>query len=300
MRPTAIIVGDGYVGRAATWWMIRAGYRVIQIDDRKPSGTRPSLGLWRESWWESEHFAAILPSWWEDRHLEASMEYLDALCGQRTPVYDDTLGDWANEGAYLFAHGNEGGNGEVERIVPGVGVRGLVSKGGRASISFDGGKRIDADVVVVCAGVRNYALWETAGIPVEVQRPRSVAGRALVFDNSEPFDIRSKTTPYGTLYAVRLDPISVAIGSSYQDDWDPSGSAFEKEARAWAKEMGSGSLVREMSGLRDVGADGKLYVWHDEPDDESGPTTVFLGGSDRFGLGVCGGLGLRLLEVLDR
>lgn len=283
----AVVIGGGYVGRATAWALRRGGYTVTEVDDRRPSGSRASLGLWRESWWESEHFAAILPDWFGDRHREAAEEYLDHLQGVRLPVFDDSLGDWAGEGVYRYTLGEDPGiAGDVERIIP---------TGFGAAVVYDGGKRLEAEIVVVCAGTRNIALLEASpGIASTILRPRSVAGRVLLFDNSEPFDVRSKVTGAGRLFAVREDPITVAVGSSYQDDKDPAGVSFEREAVAWAAEMGSGSPVGRREGLRDVGGDGKLYVWTEEP----GRSIFFLGGTDRFGLGVAGGLAERVIEVL--
>lgn len=296
----AVIIGGGFVGVACYHALQAAGADVLILDPApwwavrpaENSGSAASRGWFLEEFLQGDYFETLRPEWWTGHHAEACLDQLPGFGASGGPVRliegETWERSWIDDGARLLPGGWRGPDpvpvliqGEAERVL--LGEAAGPPYGRRHLIRYDGGKEIEADVLVLAAGWWNGVLCrDLLGVLLQTS---AVRGHALLFD-SEVHDAPVRLILPGGQFWAFCDGMTLEIGTIWEEAPDQSGAASRKAATDAARGLDPclGKQIGQRTGYREQGPGGRLYV------EEVAERVLAVGGTDRMGMGVAGGL----------
>lgn len=298
-----VIIGGGFVGVACYHALQAAGAEALIIDPapwwaavkpRENSGSAASRGWFLEEFLQGDYFETLRPAWWSHLHSEAALDQLPGFGASGGPIRlitgETWERSWQDDGARLLPGGWRGPDpipdfipGEVERIL--LGEAAGPPYGRQHVIRYDGGKEVEADFIVMAAGHWNSALIRDTfgGPPLETS---AVRGHFLRFP-TEVLDAPARFILPGGQFWAFMDGFTLEIGPVWEEAPDQTGAGARAAAIAAARHLDEDAVrfhPNQITGYRERGPGGKLYV------EEVAERVIAVGGTDRMGMGVAGGL----------
>lgn len=303
------MIGAGFWGKAVSALARSCGIKVLTLDSGyKKSGSRNAAGLVHTSWFSGAFFKKLVPEWWTKKDLNFSLDWLQGegliKCGEDVePFYGKNKGlksfrpdCWMLKDLDAFLN-CDAKRTEVLRLVRGR-ERGWIVE---TEASTHSTKR-----VVLATGIGTDDLLERSGLPkvgVSGLKGRGVilvttasAGAMYLQHTSTKLErpYRMLKTPYLHYTFRPWGEGKVRLGDTVEGEGDKPSERREGllSVAQDRDRLKSPEIVEWRVGFRPVSTQGRVYV------ELIAPGLVVATGGHRVGLGLSGGVALRVLKLL--